>query len=356
MSTIAENLQRLINAKAAIKAAIEAKGGVVSDDATLGDLATAISAIEAGGDNSDLMEVKYAIANLLNSWYEGDYSENTDTYTLIYALQNAISLGTAGYINDKCTEYNENYYMDYPTSTIKDYIDALEDLVKSRYVNGNPDLEMAKAIITDMLNNLYGGSFSGNEDIDDILYELNRAIEVDTYRYLLDKLVVTYNYRPTTDTVPSLIDALENCAKSSSGGGISVDLVNLLLSKPANINNPSTGNLAWVELPEGITKIGNYGLSNWAGVEAIKLPSTMTRIGNYAFQQCSGLKYIYCTAITPPTASSSSFSGASIRNVYVPDTSVNDYKAATGWSGLGSKITKISTAARTFTPTPIPAA
>ena len=47
-------------------------------------------------------------------------------------------------------------------------------------------------------------------------------------------------------------------------------------------------------------------------------------------------------ATTPPTVNSSAFSRATFIAIYVPDDSVDAYKAATGWSQWASKIRPIS--------------
>lgn len=47
-----------------------------------------------------------------------------------------------------------------------------------------------------------------------------------------------------------------------------------------------------IQLPEGLTEIGNYAFYYCAKVEHIDIPSTVTRIGNSTFRECSGLKSI----------------------------------------------------------------
>lgn len=59
----------------------------------------------------------------------------------------------------------------------------------------------------------------------------------------------------------------------------------------------------------------------------------MTSIGNYAFDGCSKLKEIHSQAVTPPTASSSTFNGVSTNycKLYVPKGTKEDYAFAEGW-------------------------
>ena len=59
--------------------------------------------------------------------------------------------------------------------------------------------------------------------------------------------------------------------------------------------------------------------------------------GNNSFYNCRALKAIIFNAITPPTIPSY-FLTYSTGKLYVPDNSIEAYKAASGWSGYESKI------------------
>lgn len=50
--------------------------------------------------------------------------------------------------------------------------------------------------------------------------------------------------------------------------------------------------IAHIQLPEGLTEIGNYAFSYCSKVEHIDIPSTVTRIGNSAFYGCTALQNI----------------------------------------------------------------
>jgi hypothetical protein len=70
--------------------------------------------------------------------------------------------------------------------------------------------------------------------------------------------------------------------------------------------------------------------------------SDVTSIGTYAFEYCSALKTFICRNVTPPTlANTNAFTGTSC-SIYVPDESVDTYKAASGWSSLASRIKSLS--------------
>ena len=72
-----------------------------------------------------------------------------------------------------------------------------------------------------------------------------------------------------------------------------------------------------------------YGLSHLA---SITIPSKVTHIGQYAFSNCIGLTSITSEAMTPPICSEGVFDEVDKSiPLYVPDGSVDAYKAADGW-------------------------
>lgn len=109
--------------------------------------------------------------------------------------------------------------------------------------------------------------------------------------------------------------------------------------------------LTSVTVDEGITTIQGQAFRYNPILKRVDLPSTLTSIANYAFQIPTGSTAtqwdtLIVRATTPPTIYSSSIqhnnpSGVPFR-IYVPDASVNDYKAATNWSDYSTNIKPIS--------------
>lgn len=115
-------------------------------------------------------------------------------------------------------------------------------------------------------------------------------------------------------------------------------------------------------VPEGKTTIGAQLAS--PAVRSIILPSTLTTIGTGAFRKTqmqtltipSGvtslgnnilydttLPEIIFTSAVPPTATSSTWNITyKLGTIYVPDSSVEDYKVATNWSNVSNKIKSIN--------------
>ena len=73
------------------------------------------------------------------------------------------------------------------------------------------------------------------------------------------------------------------------------------------------------------------------------LPDTITYIGWGAFSGCTSLRTFIVLASTPPSLQSDTFNSTnSTFFIYVPDASVDAYKAATNWSTYADRIKPLS--------------
>jgi hypothetical protein len=106
-----------------------------------------------------------------------------------------------------------------------------------------------------------------------------------------------------------------------------------------------------VIIQEGVTTIVGTSFYNNNSLKYLELPSTLMGFTAYSgqnyntfFEVPSSCKAI-CKAIVPPTVPVTA--GLNVFNrshlhFYVPDNSLNDYKAANGWNGITSRIHPIS--------------
>lgn len=128
----------------------------------------------------------------------------------------------------------------------------------------------------------------------------------------------------------------------------------------------SCNSLKSVNIPSGVTSIGNYAFSNCSSLTNVTIPSGVISVGDYAFRTCELLTIVNipssvmsigtnafrtCTlltsftvnAIIPPTLGTSAFNFTHANLIiYVPEESVDTYKAASGWSTYASKIQAIT--------------
>ena len=146
------------------------------------------------------------------------------------------------------------------------------------------------------------------------------------------------------------------------------DLADLIENLPSGSDSTLIGliqrDLTSLDVPDGTTSIGDYAFSQFTSLESITIPNSVTTIGSGAFSSCTNLTSIKignaitsigmaafssCShideltikATTPPTVGSYVFMQANIQNLYVPATSVNAYKNASGWSTFASVIKPI---------------
>lgn len=98
-----------------------------------------------------------------------------------------------------------------------------------------------------------------------------------------------------------------------------------------------------------VNTIGGFAFVNCSSLKCFKLPTACTTIGAQSFEGCSALTEFVSQTTTPPSLSNTSaFNKTPIASgtgyIYVPDESVDDYKAATNWSTYANQIKPINVA------------
>ena len=97
--------------------------------------------------------------------------------------------------------------------------------------------------------------------------------------------------------------------------------------------------LASVTLENGVTTICEKAFYGCSKLTGISFPVSIESIQNSAFGSCSALNSVYCHSEIPPVAGNNIFNNnAAARKIYVHRTSVDDYKAASGWSKYADSI------------------
>ena len=108
----------------------------------------------------------------------------------------------------------------------------------------------------------------------------------------------------------------------------------------------SQKSLTYAKLPNTLTTIKLSAFYNCSALANVTLPTSLTTIGDSAFEGCSSLVTFICNATTPPTLASVAFNRTPISSkkgtIYVPDASVDAYKAATNWVNYASIIKPLS--------------
>ena len=99
-------------------------------------------------------------------------------------------------------------------------------------------------------------------------------------------------------------------------------------------------------LPKLSTLSARYGMQYCTSLEKIEIGDKLTAISFGVWRNCSSLTVAIFHSTTPPTASTNNFQSTPIASgngyIYVPDESVDDYKAASNWSTYAGKIKGLS--------------
>lgn len=93
-----------------------------------------------------------------------------------------------------------------------------------------------------------------------------------------------------------------------------------------------------ITIPEGVNTIGISAFAYCESLRSIVIPKSVTTIDKGAFAYCRRLTDIYCKPTTPPTLGQEVFSSAYVPSIFVPQTSVGAYKAASSWKAYVQQI------------------
>lgn len=115
--------------------------------------------------------------------------------------------------------------------------------------------------------------------------------------------------------------------------------------------------LTSITAPNGVTEIGEKAFSGCSNIKEFSLGGTLQKLGTNALANCTSVQEITCSAQTPPTAYTNSFTNVpSSAKLYIPGGSLNAYKSAQGWSYFTNvtetnlvKTTGVSLSAATLT-------
>ena len=99
--------------------------------------------------------------------------------------------------------------------------------------------------------------------------------------------------------------------------------------------------LTSITLNEGVRTVDNQWIWSARNMKLIDFPSTMVTMNGIGFQTNETYYNCICRATTPPSLGSSSYTNALLA-FYVPDDSVDLYKAASKWADFATKIRPLS--------------
>lgn len=102
-------------------------------------------------------------------------------------------------------------------------------------------------------------------------------------------------------------------------------------------------NCSYIDLSRctSLTAVPSYAFNGNSSLQQVILPSSVTEVKSRAFASASALKEITCYAKMPPSVGGSAFVNLPVTTViYVPEESVDLYKAAEGWNMFDIRVAK----------------
>src|SRR5574344_22558 len=99
------------------------------------------------------------------------------------------------------------------------------------------------------------------------------------------------------------------------------------------------GSLSYVKLSDALTLLGKQAFYNCMSIDSIDIPKSVESIVFGCFMGCTSLKSVKCHWQTP-LQTAMAFYGLNLSGdtLYVPMSTVDDYKAVSEWSGFGKMI------------------
>lgn len=143
--------------------------------------------------------------------------------------------------------------------------------------------------------------------------------------------------------VTVLQDDFDGCTSLTS-----VDLTNIVKVTRKYGNGCFKGSLITKAIMPSIQTLGDWAMRGAANLAEVFLGKDCQTLASWAFNATSALTTLVCAAETPPQWQSTNIfasSGITDGYIYVPDDSVNTYKAETNWASVANLIKPISSLA-----------
>jgi hypothetical protein len=144
-------------------------------------------------------------------------------------------------------------------------------------------------------------------------------------------------YNLTSVTIPNSVTSIGRSTFDGCSSLTSITIPNSVTSMGSYAFSGCTG-LTSITIPNSVTSIGGSAFSGCSGLTSITIPNSVTSIGEGAFYNCTGLTSVYNYSTLPQSINSYVFKyvNTSTCTLYVPEESIELYRAADGWKDFGS--------------------
>jgi hypothetical protein len=188
---------------------------------------------------------------------------------------------------------------------------------------------MKSAVVSDCVSIVAMNSFSGFTSLSSVTISDN--VTTLANRVFKDCISLTEVKLPSGIN-KILSNTFENCTSLKN-----IDIPSSVTMIGGFENCTSLENIT---LPNALSEIYGEAFKGCTSLKNISIPSGINRIGDASFYDCSGLTSITVNATTPPELGGHALDNTTCP-IYVPASSVDAYKTASGWSTYSSKIQAI---------------
>lgn len=321
MATIAQNLQKIIDSKAAIKTSINNKGGSVTDSTPLDEYSTAIDNLPSGGGGSSY--VKPAEDSVVESYSDGVssdaacslacYLEEIKFYSKYQITYGGLLLTGNSYGVNKSTKK-----ITLPSGQYSFGSNLCKKSVALEEVLGNVSVD-----------SIGSDTFSNCTNLKVFSPSFSTCTSINSYAFFGCGFNVWYNDHSTAGQLGDVV-LRDGCT-----------VVNQAFNG-ANFNSISV-NCATLEQ----NALGILGTTVTIGANCTSIHyATLAYDGDLrytsgtTFSRASGINVttLIMKGTTPPQLSFKFNPDSSLQHIYVPASAVSTYKAATNWSNYANII------------------
>ena len=124
-----------------------------------------------------------------------------------------------------------------------------------------------------------------------------------------------------------------------------VEILSQVITSIGNYAFRECPSLEVLEIPDSVTTLGDGVFSykkSPCGLRSFVIPKNVTKIGSYCF--CTGsraLQWVKCLASVPPELGANAFDTGASFPIYVPQASLNAYRANESWAVYGDRVMPI---------------
>lgn len=199
-------------------------------------------------------------------------------------------------------------------------------------VNAFQNTKIREVHLPDSVQELKGGVFAHCTLLKEVTARGISAKLADTFRGCssLTRAIITGTY--------TIIESytFENCTSL-----VDVEIADSVISMGNFVFRSCA--FSSFDVPKSLQKMGNNAFEGCSNLKSISIPDKVISTGVNVFYKCTSLIEITVYPVVAPTIENNIFNQTHADlKIYVPDTSVNNYKTAANWSVYAHKIYPIS--------------